>query len=164
MPPEFSSGRLVGWIEGVKAFGFCGFKQGRRGRNKNYLGAVEHVAGDHCRGELKRFRPAKAGAIEELARSLKHGGIEGLLDHAGRFDAEGIERGSGVLRSDFPGSLAAADGRVHLKGRGGGDELSVVLNGLHEADECIGSLPSHKKPGEGRGLEEITGHAFPRSS
>ena len=164
MPPDLHSGRLLGWIEGVKALGFCGSKQGRRRRNKNYLGAAEHVAGDHGRGELKRFRPAEAGAIEELARCLKNGGIERLLDHAGRFDAEGIERGSSVFSCDFSGAFAAADGGVHLKGRGGGDELAIVFNGLHETDECIGSQPSHKKPGEGRGLEEITGHTFPRSS
>jgi len=163
-PQRLRSGRLPGRIEGVKALSFSGFEQRRRGRNEDDLSAVEHIAGDHGGGELKRLRPAKRGSIEELTRRLKDGRIERLLNHAGSFNAEGLECGRGVFRGDFPGAFAAADGGVDLERRGSRNELAIVFNGLHEADECIGSLPSHKKPSEGRGLEEIAGHTLPRST
>ena len=148
----------------MKAFSFRGFEQGGGGRDEDDLGAVKHIAGNHGRGKLKSLRPAKRGAVEELARRLKDGGIEGLLDHASGLKAEGFEGGGGVFRRDVSGALAAANGGIDLKGSGGSDELAIVLHGLHEVDERIGSLTSHKEPNEGGGLEEITGHAFPRSS
>lgn len=158
------SGWFPGWIEGMEAFNFCGFEQGGGGGNKDDLGTVEHIASDHGGGKLKRLGPAEGGAIEELASRLKDCGVERLLDHAGGLNAESFECGVGICSRNVSGALATADRRVNLEGRGGGDELAIVLNGLHEADEGIGSLPSHEETGEGSGLEKITGHAFPRST
>jgi hypothetical protein len=125
---------------------------------------MKHIAGNHGRGELKSLRPAQCCAVEKLARGLKNGGIQRLLNHAGRFNAKGFQCGSGVFRRNVCGTFAAANGGIDLEGRGSGNELAIVFNGFHEANECVGSLPSHKKPYEGSGLEKITAHALPRSS
>ena len=148
----------------MKALNFRRLEQRWRARHEDDFGAVEHIPGDHGGGKLKRFRPAKRGAIEELAGSLKDGWIERLLNHAGSFNAEDLEGSSGVFSRDVSGAFAAADGGVDLEGCGGCYELSIVLNGLHEPDKCVCSRPSHKKPSEGSRFEEVTGHAFPRSS
>jgi len=110
----FRSCRFEGRIEGVKAFSLCGFEQGGRGRDKDNLSAVEHIAGDNGGGELKRFGPTQCGAIEELTRRLKDAGIKRPLNHAGSFNAESIEGGGGVFGRDVSGAFGAANGGVDL--------------------------------------------------
>jgi hypothetical protein len=115
-------------------------------------------------GQLQGVGPAQGGAVEELARGFKHRRIQRLLHHARGLHAQAVERGGGVFRGDAAGPLAPADGRVDLQRRGGGDQLAVVLDGLHQADQGVGALLLHKQLGEGRGLKKVAAHRFPRSS
>jgi hypothetical protein len=52
---------------------------------------------------------------------------------------------------EMPPAARAADGRVDLERRGGGDQLAIVLDGLHQPDQRVGALLLHKQLGEGRG-------------
>ena len=157
-------GRFFGRVEGVEAFGFGGFKQLRGGGDEDDLCALEHIAGSDRGAQLQGVGPAEGGAVEELAGGFEDGRVERLLDHASGFKAQDIKRRGGVFGGDCAGALAPPDGRIDLQRRGGRDQLAVVFDGLHQADQGVGALLLHKEPGESRGFKEVATHRFPRSS
>jgi hypothetical protein len=115
-------------VEGVKAFGAGGIEQHGRSGDKEDIGAAEHFARDERGSELKGISPAEAGTIEKLTGGFENCGVERLLHHAGCFDAEDFESGSGARRADVSGALAAADRGVDFERSGGGYELAIVLD------------------------------------
>jgi len=151
-------------IEGDEALGAGAVEEHGRCRDEDDFGAAKHFARDECCAELKGIGPSQAGAVEELASGFKDGWIEGLLHHAGGFDAQDFESGCSVLAADVACTLAPADGGIDLERSGGGDELAIVLDGLHETDEDVGPGLLHEELCEGRGLEEVAVHNLPRSS
>jgi len=151
-------------VERLEALGVSSFQEQRRCRDEDDLGAAEHFAGYECGSELEGVGPAEAGAVEELTGSFEDGRIQWLLYHAGRFDAQDLKGGSGVLVADVSGAFATADGRVNFERRGSGDQFAVILDRLHEADQDVGTGFLHEELREGRGLEKVAVHSFPRSS
>jgi hypothetical protein len=82
---------FAGGVEGLEAFGFGGLKQRRGGGDKDDGRALEHIAGGDCGAQLQGLRPAKGGAIEELAGGLEDGGVERLLHGAARLQAQAFK-------------------------------------------------------------------------
>ncbi len=92
----------------------------------------------------------RASGQRRLVRSsnwraaFEHGGIERLLDHARRFKAENLEGSRGIFGADAAGPFAPPDGCIDFERGGGGDQLAVVFDRLHQANKSIRSRFSYK--------------------
>jgi len=137
-------------IKGMKALILCRLKQVGAGGDKDDLGSLKHIARNQRRAQLQSIRPADMGAIEKLARGFKHSGIEGLLHHARCLEAKNVEGRGCILRRDLAGPLTPPHRRINLKRRGCGDELAIVLDGIHELNQRVRPTLLYKQLGECR--------------
>ena len=156
--------RQPGGIDGFEPLSTGGFEQRWGSGDEGDARAGKHVARSQRGAQLQGLRPAQRGAIEELPGCLKHAWIQRLLYHACGFDPQQFEGNDSGFGRDVPGALAAADGRIDLKRCGRRDQLAIILDGLHQPDERVGSRLAHKQLGESRRLQEKETHSIPRSS
>jgi len=156
--------RQLGGIDGVESLGTGGFEQRGRSGDEGDARAGKHVARRQRGPQLQGLRPAQRSAIEKHSGRLNHTRIQRLLHHARGFNPQQLERGNSGFSCNLPGALTAADGRVNLEWSGSRDQLAVVLHGLHQPDERVGTRLAHKQLGEGCRLQKKEAHSIPRSS
>ena len=108
--------------------------------------------------ELQGLRPTERSAVEKLARRFQHAGIQGLLHHSPRLNAQHLKGCGGGFGGDIAGALAPPDGGIHFEGRCGRDQLAIVFNVLKQPDQRIGTGFAHKQLGESRRFKKIKTH------
>ena len=102
--------------------------------------------------------PSPDVAVEKLACGFQHCGVEWLLHHPRRLNAQDVASRFTVFRRNTACTFTAFQRCIDFQGRAGRDQLAVVLGGLHELDDGVGSGLLHKKLGKGCGVEKIAGH------